>query len=57
MSLTAIIISVLALVAGVGVGYYLRLIISLGEDREAGKVVLSGVILESVGEDDLALIA
>ena len=31
MSLTAIIISVLALVAGVGVGYYLRLIISLGK--------------------------
>lgn len=31
MSLTAIIISVLALVVGVGVGYYLRLIISLGK--------------------------
>lgn len=31
MSLTAIIISVLALIAGVGVGYYLRLIISLGK--------------------------
>lgn len=31
MSLTAIIISVLALAAGVGVGYYLRLIISLGK--------------------------
>lgn len=31
MSLTAIIISVLALGAGVGVGYYLRLIISLGQ--------------------------
>ncbi len=30
MSLTAIIISALALVVGVGVGYYLRLIISLG---------------------------
>ena len=31
MSLTAIIISVLALALGVGVGYYLRLIISLGK--------------------------
>lgn len=31
MSLTAIIISALALIVGVGVGYYLRLIISLGK--------------------------
>ncbi len=31
MSLTAIIISTLALVVGVGVGYYLRLVISLGK--------------------------
>ncbi len=31
MSLTAIIISVLALLAGVGIGYYLRLIISMGQ--------------------------
>jgi ribonuclease Y len=31
MSLTAIIISVVALLAGVGIGYYLRLIISLGK--------------------------
>ncbi len=31
MSLTAIIIAALALLAGVGVGYYLRLVISLGQ--------------------------